>query len=38
MKIEWIKIKGFRNFDNEKINFAEQTLIIGELMMLGKQI
>lgn len=29
MKIEWIKIKGFRNFDNEKINFAEQTLIIG---------
>lgn len=29
MKIEWIKIKGFRNFDNETINFAEQTLIIG---------
>lgn len=29
MKIEWIKIKGFRNFDNEKISFAEQTLIIG---------
>ncbi|KYG91991.1 hypothetical protein A0U40_03365 [[Bacillus] sp. KCTC 13219] len=29
MKIEWIKIKGFRNFDYEKINFAEQTLIIG---------
>lgn len=29
MQIEWIKIKGFRNFDNEKINFAEQTLIIG---------
>ena len=29
MKIEWIKIKGFRNFDNEKINFADQTLIIG---------
>lgn len=29
MKIEWIKIKGFRNFDNETINFADQTLIIG---------
>lgn len=29
MKIEWIKIKGFRNFDNQKVNFADQTLIIG---------
>lgn len=29
MKIEWIKIKGFRNFIDEKINFADQTLIIG---------
>lgn len=29
MKIEWISIEGFRNFDNEKINFADQTLIIG---------
>lgn len=29
MKIEWIKIKGFRNFDDETINFANQTLIIG---------
>lgn len=29
MKIDWIKIKGFRNFDDEKINFADQTLIIG---------
>ncbi len=29
MKIEWINIKGLRNFDNEKINFADQTLIIG---------
>ncbi|MBT2766007.1 AAA family ATPase [Paenibacillus sp. ISL-20] len=29
MRIEWINIKGFRNFDSEKINFAEQTLIIG---------
>lgn len=29
MKIEWIRIKGFRNFDDETINFANQTLIIG---------
>ncbi|MCU5031536.1 hypothetical protein BK720_01660 [Bacillus thuringiensis serovar brasilensis] len=29
MKIDWIKIKGFRNFDDEIINFANQTLIIG---------
>lgn len=29
MRIEWIKIKGFRNFNNEKINFSDQTLIIG---------
>ncbi|MGZ0135366.1 ATP-dependent nuclease [Priestia megaterium] len=29
MLIEWIKIKGFRNFDCETINFANQTLIIG---------
>lgn len=29
MKINWIKIKGFRNFDNEIIHFADQTLIIG---------
>jgi len=29
MKIEWIRISGFRNFDNEKINFANQTLVIG---------
>ncbi|MGG0456760.1 AAA family ATPase [Bacillus mycoides] len=29
MKVEWIKIKGFRNFDDETINFADQTLIIG---------
>jgi putative ATP-dependent endonuclease of OLD family len=27
--IEWIKIKGLRNFDNEIINFSNQTLIIG---------
>lgn len=27
--IEWIRIKGFRNFDDEKINFANQTLVIG---------
>lgn len=29
MKIEKIHIKGFRNFSDEVINFAEQTLIIG---------
>lgn len=29
MKIEWIKIKGFRNFNNEKINFSNKSLIIG---------
>lgn len=29
MRIEWIHIKGFRNFIDEKINFANQTLIIG---------
>lgn len=29
MKINWINIKGFRNFVDETINFAEKTLIIG---------
>ena len=29
MKIEWIKIKGFRNFNNENINFSNKSLIIG---------
>lgn len=29
MLIEWIRIKGFRNFDDETINLANQTLIIG---------
>lgn len=29
MIIEWIKIKGFRNFDDEKIMLANQTLVIG---------
>lgn len=29
MKIEWLRIKGFRNFDNEIINFSDKTLIIG---------
>lgn len=29
MNIEWIKIKGFRNFSDEKINFADKSLIIG---------
>ncbi|SHF14063.1 AAA family ATPase [Clostridium fallax] len=29
MKIDWIKIIGFRNYDNETINFSDKTLIIG---------
>lgn len=29
MKIDWIRIKGFRNFDNEIIHFNDKTLIIG---------
>ncbi|WP_372879880.1 AAA family ATPase [Staphylococcus epidermidis] len=29
MNIEWIKIKGFRNFSEEKINFSNKSLIIG---------
>lgn len=29
MRIEWINIKGFRNFDNETIHFADKSLIIG---------
>ncbi|ANQ65715.1 ATP-dependent nuclease [Staphylococcus equorum] len=29
MNIEWIKIKGFRNFNDEKINFSNKSLIIG---------
>jgi len=29
MIIEWIKISGFRNFEDETINFANQTLVIG---------
>jgi putative ATP-dependent endonuclease of OLD family len=29
MKINWIKINGFRNFVDETIYFAEKTLIIG---------
>lgn len=29
MEIEWIKISGFRNFDNDKINLSKNTLIIG---------
>ncbi|MFK4389880.1 putative ATP-dependent endonuclease of OLD family [Peribacillus frigoritolerans] len=29
MLIQWIRIKGFRNFDDETINLANQTLIIG---------
>lgn len=29
MQIDWIKIEGFRNYDNETINLANKTLIIG---------
>ena len=29
MKINWIHIKGFRNYVDEKIHFAQKTLIIG---------
>jgi putative ATP-dependent endonuclease of OLD family len=29
MQIEWVKIRGFRNFKNAHINFSETTLIIG---------
>lgn len=29
MHIEWIKLKGFRNFNVSKINFCKKTLIIG---------
>jgi len=29
MKINWIRIKGFRNFDDETIHFADKSLIIG---------
>ena len=29
MRIEWIKLKGFRNFEDARINFCEKTLIIG---------
>lgn len=30
MRIENVHIKGFRNFDDEKITFQDKTLIIGE--------
>jgi putative ATP-dependent endonuclease of OLD family len=29
MRIKWLRIKGFRNFDDEVINFNDKTLIIG---------
>lgn len=29
MEIAWIRIEGFRNYDNETINLADKTLIIG---------
>lgn len=29
MKISWIRIEGFRNYDNETINLESKTLIIG---------
>lgn len=29
MYISWMRIEGFRNFENETINFADKTLVIG---------
>ncbi len=29
MQIGWIRIEGFRNYDNETINLADKSLIIG---------
>jgi len=29
MKVNWIHIKGFRNFVDEEIHFSNKTLIIG---------
>lgn len=29
MRIEWIKLKGFRNFEDARINFRGKTLVIG---------
>ncbi len=29
MRINWIHIKGFRNYVDEKIHFSQKTLIIG---------
>ena len=29
MKIAWVRIEGFRNYDNETINLESKTLIIG---------
>ncbi|XZK75502.1 ATP-dependent nuclease [Clostridium perfringens] len=29
MKIAWVRIEGFRNYDNETINLEDKTLIIG---------
>lgn len=29
MQIDWIKIEGFRNYDDETINLADKSLIIG---------
>lgn len=37
MKIEWIRIKGFRNFDDETINLQIKLLLL-EQMMLENQI
>ena len=36
MRIENIHIKGFRNFDDEKITFQDKTLL--ELMTLERRI
>lgn len=34
MQIEKVRIKGFRNFVDEEIVFAQQTLIIGPMHWL----
>ncbi|MBE6034126.1 MAG: DUF2813 domain-containing protein [Clostridiales bacterium] len=30
MRLSWINIKGFRNFEDATINFSDKTLVIGE--------
>ena len=29
MQVEWVRIEGFRNYENETINLSNKTLIIG---------